>query len=225
MLKEKRDTVFINDVKGSISILSILPKNFAYLMVLGHGAGAGMEHHFMKGLAHALANVGIGTVRYNFPYMEKGGGGPDRPPIAHETIIKVVDGATQLSQGKPIVLAGKSFSGRMASQAMAKYDIEHVSALVFYGFPLHAPGKPGIDRAEHLKEVKIPMLFLQGTRDSLAQLPLLEPLLRKLKLATLDIQEGADHSFKFLKKSGIDQEKALEILARKSRDFLDHLSL
>lgn len=213
----------VNSTIGTISTLSIIPKKMSNLMILGHGAGAGMQHRFMQGLAEALASKGIGTVRYNFPYMENRKGRPDVPAIAQRTILSVIEEVSRLYPNQRIVLAGKSFGGRMASQTMAKYPAANIRALIFYGFPLHSPAKPGTDRAAHLFDVKIPMLFLQGDRDALARLDLLQPLIQQLPLATLQILVGGDHSFKFLKSSGISEDEALNSLANKSSEFLQSI--
>ncbi|MCB0689691.1 MAG: dienelactone hydrolase family protein, partial [Saprospiraceae bacterium] len=166
---------------------------------------------------------GIGTIRYNFPYMEKKIKRPDPPAIAHKAILQIIRHATNEYPGLVKILGGKSFGGRMASQLIAKDSLPEIQALIFYGFPLHSPAKPGTDRAAHLFEINIPMLFLQGDRDTLARLELLQPLLEKLPTAELHIFEGADHSFKFLKKSGIDETKALDLLASETSRFLnDH---
>ncbi len=216
ILKEK---VEISDSIGSVSTVTTLPEQPTHLLILGHGAGADMNHRFMEGLAHSLATNNLATVRYNFPYMENRKGRPDIPAVAHKTIEQVVKTSHRLYPNLPLVLCGKSFGGRMASQTMAKFQLPSIRGLVFYGFPLHAPAKPGIERAEHLYEVKVPMLFLQGDKDSLARLDLLQPLVKKLKLATLKIYEGADHSFKFSKKSGISEEDVFYMLAEDTVEF------
>ena len=209
---------------GETEVLILHDKSSSHMMVLGHGAGAGMEHAFMHGLAHMLLTKGISTLRYNFPYIHNGKKRPDSPNVAHKTILSAIEVAEAHAADKPLILAGKSFGGRMGSQTAAKYHPTKVKALVFYGFPLHAPGKPGIERANHLKEIDIPMLFLQGSRDTFAQMDLLQPLLKSLEFATLDVLEGADHGFKFLKRTGINEVKALELLAEHTRSFLDSLS-
>lgn len=205
---------------GEVSLISLLPDQPKALIILGHGAGANMEHRFMKGLSEHLAQVGLASLRFNFPYMENKTGRPDRPPVAHETIRAVCDHADSALPNLLKILAGKSFGGRMSSQTMAMYRLPSIAALVFYGFPLHAPAKPGIDRADHLFEVTVPMLFLQGDRDNLARLELLEPLLQRLPLAHLQIFAGADHSFHYLKKYSIGEELSLELLAQATLDFI-----
>jgi predicted alpha/beta-hydrolase family hydrolase len=164
--------------------------------VLAHGAGAGMDHPFMVAVAGGLAQRGIATMRYQFPYMERGVRRPDPPQLAHATIRAAVAAALDLLPGLPLIAGGKSFGGRMTSQAQAKASLEGVRGLAFLGFPLHPVGRPSQDRAEHLFDIQIPMLFLQGTRDKLASLDQLESLCEKLgKRATLRLFVDADHSF------------------------------
>jgi len=164
--------------------------------VLAHGAGAGMKHPFMAAVATGLGERGIATLRYQFPYMERGGKRPDAPPVAHATVRAAVGTALRLLPAIPLIAGGKSFGGRMTSQAQAKAPLPGVSGLAFLGFPLHPAGRPSQDRARHLFDVHIPMLFLQGTRDTLAALDQLEPLCQALgSRATLKLFEDADHSF------------------------------
>jgi len=172
-------------------------------LVLAHGAGAGMNHLFMAALAHDLAAISIATLRFQFPYMELRGKRPDPPALCHATIRAAVATAHELEPSLPLLAGGKSFGGRMTSQAQAELPLPHVCGLVFVGFPLHPAKQPSIDRGAHLFKVKIPMLFLQGTRDALADLPLIEPLADRLgKLATLTLLENADHSFHVPARSG-----------------------
>jgi predicted alpha/beta-hydrolase family hydrolase len=172
-------------------------------LVLAHGAGAGMEHPFMAALAHDLEAIGIATLRFQFPYIEIRGKRPDPPALCHATIRAAVAAAHELEPSLPLLAGGKSFGGRMTSQAQAEIPLPHVGGLVFFGFPLHPAKQPSIDRGAHLFQVKIPMLFLQGTRDTLAELPLIEPLAERLgKLATLTLLEAADHSFHVPARSG-----------------------
>jgi uncharacterized protein len=198
----------------SISALLIQPKDAHACFVFAHGAGAGMTHSFMEQAAAGLAGRGIATLRYQFPYMEKASKRPDPPAIAHATVRAAVKEAARHCPGLPLVAGGKSFGGRMTSQAQAKAPLAGVRGLAFFGFPLHAAGKPSIDRADHLTEVHVPMLFLQGTNDKLAELQLLKPVVEKLKpLATLHLVEAADHSFHVPARSGRnDREVMNEIL-------------
>jgi predicted alpha/beta-hydrolase family hydrolase len=199
---------------GSVSALLMRPNDARACYVLAHGAGAGMRHAAMEAIAAGLAAHGIATLRYQFPYMEKGGKRPDPPALAQATVRAAVAEAARVCTALPLIAGGKSFGGRMTSQAQAKAPIEGVRGLAFFGFPLHPAGKPSVDRAKHLADVKIPMLFLQGTRDALAELSLLQPAVRGLgKGATLHLAEGADHSFHVLKNSGRnDREVLAEIL-------------
>ena len=172
-------------------------------LVLAHGAGAGMTHPFMAAVADGLAERGIATLRYQFPYMEKGSKRPDGPKVAHATVRAAVLEAARQTPGVPLFAGGKSFGGRMTSQAQAVSPLPGVRGLVFLGFPLHPPGQPGEERAKHLFDVEIPMLFLQGTRDEFAQMDLLEPLCKRLGArVTLRLFAEADHSFHVLARSG-----------------------
>ncbi|HEY4167877.1 MAG TPA: alpha/beta family hydrolase [Reyranella sp.] len=164
--------------------------------VLAHGAGAGMAHPFMAAVADELAERGIATLRYQFPYMEQGSKRPDAPALAHATVRAAVAKAGELARGLPLIAGGKSFGGRMTSQAQAAEPLDGVRGLAFLGFPLHPAGKPSSDRAKHLADVKVPMLFLQGTRDTLVDLTILKPMVAGLgKRATLRLFDEADHSF------------------------------
>lgn len=164
--------------------------------VLAHGAGAGMAHPFMAAVADELAERGIATLRYQFPYMEQGSKRPDSPALAQATVRAAVSKASELAPGLPLIAGGKSFGGRMTSQAQAAAPLDGVRGLAFLGFPLHPAGKPSSDRAKHLADVKVPMLFLQGTRDTLADLAMLKPMVAGLgKRATLRLFDEADHSF------------------------------
>ena len=165
-------------------------------MTLAHGAGAGMNHSFMMALANALAEADIATLRFNFPFTENKKGRPDTPAVAHQTIETAITKARELFPKLPLFAAGKSFGGRMTSQCFAAHPNDNVKGIIFYGFPLHAPGKPSIERAEHLKDVRSPMLFLQGSRDEFATWKLIEKVISSLPLAKLIKIEGANHGFK-----------------------------
>jgi hypothetical protein len=189
------------------------PPGAELCVILAHGAGAGMEHPSMEGLARELTAQGIATLRYQFPYMERGEKRPDLPPLCHATVRAAAAAARELAPGLRLIAGGRSFGGRMTSQTQAATPLTGVSGLVFFGFPLHPSGKPSIERAAHLARVRIPMLFLQGTRDTLAELDLLRPVIDKLPLATLRVLDGADHSFHVLVRSGRTQaEVSTEML-------------
>jgi predicted alpha/beta-hydrolase family hydrolase len=195
-------TISVNE-QIRVSGLMQRPASAKTCLVLAHGAGAGMEHPFMAALAHDLEAIGIATLRFQFPYIEIRGKRPDPPALCHATIRAAVAAAHELEPSLPLLAGGKSFGGRMTSQAQAEIPLPHVGGLVFFGFPLHPAKQPSIDRGAHLSRVKIPMLFLQGTRDTLAELPLIEPLAERLgKLATLTLLEAADHSFHVPARSG-----------------------
>jgi predicted alpha/beta-hydrolase family hydrolase len=199
---------------GAVSALLDFPQQARACYVFAHGAGAGMTHSFMAAVAAGLAERGIATLRYQFPYMEKGSKRPDPPAVAHALVRAAVAEAARRCPGLPLIAGGKSFGGRMTSQAQASAPLTGVRGLAFFGFPLHPVGKPSDDRAKHLSEIDIPMLFLQGTRDSLAELKLLEPVVKRIgRSATLHRVEGADHSFHVPARSGRnDAEVMQEIL-------------
>ncbi|HLG49849.1 MAG TPA: alpha/beta family hydrolase [Reyranella sp.] len=184
------------DAGRRVSGLLQLPAGARCCYVLAHGAGAGMTHPFMAAVADELAERGVATLRYQFPYMEQGGKRPDPPGLAHATVRAAVAKARELARGLPLIAGGKSFGGRMTSQAQAAAPLDGVRGLAFLGFPLHPAGKPSADRAQHLADVKVPMLFLQGTRDTLAETAMLKPMVAGLgKRATLRLFDEADHSF------------------------------
>jgi uncharacterized protein len=199
---------------GSVSALLTRSTRAKVGFVFAHGAGAGMNHPFMTTVAAGLAERGVTTLRYQFPYMEKGSKRPDAPAVAHAAVRTAAAAAARCCPGLPLIAGGKSFGGRMTSQAQAAAPLDAVRGLAFFGFPLHAAGKPSIDRAKHLADIDIPMLFLQGTRDSLAELSLLEPVVKSLKQpATLHVMQAADHSFHVPARSGRnDREVMNEIL-------------
>jgi uncharacterized protein len=191
------------DAKRSVSALLTAPRDATACLVLAHGAGAGMTHPFMNEAAEGLATRRIATLRYQFPYMEQGLKRPDAAPLAQATVRAAVAEANKRVGALPLLAGGKSFGGRMTSQAQAQAPLDAVRGLVFFGFPLHAAGKPSDQRAEHLFQIAVPMLFLQGAKDKLAELTLLEPLLRKLgSKASSHIVADADHSFHVPARSG-----------------------
>src|SRR6202040_2424091 len=194
--------------------LLLRPSEARACFIFAHGAGAGMTHPFMERVAAGLCDRGIATLRYQFPYMEKGSKRPDAPAIAHATVRAAAAEAARCCPGVTLIAGGKSFGGRMTSQAQAIAPLDGVHGLAFLGFPLHPAGKPSSDRAKHLADVHVPMLFVQGTRDGLAELKLLEPVVKNLgPSATLHRVEGADHSFHVPARSGRnDREVMNEIL-------------
>ena len=188
---------------GQVSGLVLRPANARALYVFAHGAGAGMAHKAMESNAQGLAERGIATLRYQFPYMEKGSRRPDPPRIAHAAVRAAAEKARQIAPDLPLFAGGRSFGGRMTSQAQAETPLPGIRGLAFLGFPLHPPGKPGIERAPHLANVQIPMLFVSGSRDALAELDLLKPVVAGLgDRAALHLVADADHSFKVAAKSG-----------------------
>jgi predicted alpha/beta-hydrolase family hydrolase len=206
---------------GDVSGLLLLEKSSKALLLFAHGAGAPMDHPFMNNMATLLAEEKIGTLRYNFPYTEKKSGRIDPLNVLLETVKAAARTGKEYSGDVPLLAGGKSMGGRMTSQAAAANMLEEVKGLVFFGFPLHPPGRDSTERAEHLFKVNIPMLFLQGSRDKLANLDLLKPIVLKLdNKAELDIIEGADHSFHLLKSSGKSDEDALKYIAKKVRDWV-----
>jgi predicted alpha/beta-hydrolase family hydrolase len=191
------------DASRRVSALLRAPAQTRACYVFAHGAGAGMRHPFMGAIAEALAERGIATLRYQFPYMEQGSRRPDVPAVAHATVRAAVAAAARAMPGIALVAGGKSFGGRMTSQAVAAAALPDVRGLAFLGFPLHPAGKPSDDRAAHLANVRVPMLFLQGTRDDLADLALLRPVVERLGTnAKLVLFDDADHSFHVPARSG-----------------------
>lgn len=210
---------------GVVSAILMQPGNARACYVLAHGAGAGMRHASMDKIAEGLAERGIATFRFNFPYMENKQGRPDQPAVAHAAVRAAVEEAGRLCPGLKLIAGGKSFGGRMTSQAQAKTPLPDVKGLAFLGFPLHADKKPSTERAEHLTQVEIPMLFLQGTRDGLADLGVLKPVVAALGVkATLHEVEGGDHSFAVLKKSGRTNEEALAEVLDTLTAWIDQLA-
>ena len=214
-------------VEGALPVSALLlrPAHARWMLVLAHGAGAGMRHAFMEALAEELAGVQVATLRYQFPYMEERRGVPDRPKVLTATVAAAVRAAKELAPGLPLLAGGKSMGGRMSSQAAADGLLNEARGLVFFGFPLHPPKQPGTKRAEHLSKVQVAMLFLQGTRDALADLKLLRPICKDLgPRATLQVIETADHSFHVLKKSGRSDEEVLRELAESMAEWAGRIA-
>ena len=205
---------------AEVSALFLRPANAQFLLLLAHGAGAGMTHPFMQGLAEELACAGVATLRYQFPYMEQRRRAADLPSVLTDTVRAAVQAAIDLDPDLPLFAGGKSLGGRMTSTAASEEPLPNVRGLVFFGFPLHPPNRPGTKRTAHLAKVTVPMLFLQGTRDTLADLTLLRPIVENLgPRATLHVIESADHSFHVLKRSGKSDEDVLRELAQVVRSW------
>ena len=201
-------------------MLALAPSTPSFGYVLAHGAGAGMRHPFLESIAQALFDRGVATLRYEFAYMEQHKSRPDSPAVAAARVREAVARARAEWPGLPLVAGGKSFGGRMTSTAQAEAPLEGVRGLAFLGFPLHPPGKPGTSRADHLFQVQVPMLFLQGTRDEFAQLDLLTGLCEKLgPRATLHLIDDGDHSFKVPKRAGRTAEQVMAELADRIAEF------
>jgi predicted alpha/beta-hydrolase family hydrolase len=197
------------------------PKGAKACLVLAHGAGAGMTHRHMQATAEGLAERGIAVLRYNFPYMDKGGKRPDSPPVAEAAVRAAVTEAGKLAKGLPLFAGGRSFGGRMTSGAQSKEPLPGVAGLVFFAFPLHLAGKPAVERAKHLSDVKLPMLFLSGSRDPLAELDLLRPTVKKLGArAKLVLAADADHSFHVPAKTGRKDPEVFAELLDVARDWM-----
>ena len=206
--------VKVEPAVGNVSALLMEPSEARWLYILAHGAGAGMRHPFMEKISRALAARGVATFRYQFPYMEAGTPRVDSPPVCEATVVCAVDAASRAAPGVPLIAGGKSFGGRMTAYTASDKWLPGVRGLVFLGFPLHAPGKPGIARAKHLDAVQLPMLFIQGTRDTFAAPALLQQVLDRLgKRATKHAVEGGDHSFTVLKRSGRTEAQVFAELA------------
>ncbi len=208
-----------------VSALLLTPARPSALYVFAHGAGAGMRHPFMEAIAQRLAALGIGTLRYQFLYAEQGARRIDPEPVLLDTVCAAVEAGREAAGDLPLLAGGKSMGGRLTSRAAAAAPLPGVAGLVFLGFPLHPAGQPAVSRAEHLAKVELPMLFLQGTRDALADLALLRPVTERLgERATLRVIEHADHSFHVLKRSGRTDEQVLDELATAVAGWREGLS-
>ena len=206
--------------KGEVSALLLRPADAHFLYVFGHGAGAGMQHRFMEAASARLAEHGIASLRYQFPYMEAGSRRPDSRTTLLATVRAAVACAAEAAPDLPLLAGGRSMGGRMTSLAAAEAPLPGVRGLVFFGFPLHPAGRPSIERAAHLEQVALPMLFLQGDRDQLADLELLGPICARFsEHVTLHVVPTADHSFHVLKRSGRTDDEVLAELARTVEDW------
>lgn len=204
----------IHNKSESVSAIAFMPVKPVAIYVFAHGAGAGMNHLFMRELAHELALLKIATLRFNFYYMEQGKKRPDNAVVAQAMVARAIDTAHELYPLLPLFVGGKSFGGRMTSQLLAENLYPYIKGLIFVGFPLHPIKKPSIERAMHLKKVIFPMLFLQGTKDALAQIDLITYVFTSLPCATLVKVEGADHGFK------IPKQNAIPFLAKSIHDWI-----
>ena len=221
----KQLKIAVEGQEAPVSGLLELPKNARALLAIAHGAGAGMLHPFLTQLAKALHTQGIGTLRYQFPYMERGGGRPDSAKVATKTVVAAV-AAARAASSLPIFAGGTSFGSRMTTTAASQGDLAGVTGIVCFGFPLHAAKAPDTARAAHLENVRIPTLFLQGTRDDLADLKLMTKVLKVLpKTFQMHVVEGADHSFGVLKSSGRTAAQVLEELAAATAKFVEETEL
>lgn len=221
-MTKKSFKIKVSAAIGSVSGIFYSPAKPEYVMTFAHGAGAGMNNKFMEQAAIILADEGIATFRFNFPYMENGRKVPDTKPVCCAAISAAIEKAISLAPKLPVFAAGKSFGGRMSSTAASEGMIDDVKGIIFFGFPLHAPGKPGNERAEHLYKVKQPTLFLQGTRDSLASLDLLKPVCKKIgKKAQVFIVDGADHSFHVPKANKLNDTEVLKLLCGEIKKWMD----
>lgn len=211
---------------ATISALLIRPAQARACFVFAHGAGAGMTHSFMERVAAGLGERGVATLRYQFPYMERASRRPDPPAIAHAAARAAVTEAGRCCPGMFLIAGGKSFGGRMTSQAQALEPLAGVHGLAFLGFPLHPAGKPSTDRAMHLSDVHVPMLFMQGTRDNLADVKLLEPVVEKLgPSASLHWVAEADHSFHVLARSGRKDEQVMHEILDTFAGWIDTIEI
>jgi uncharacterized protein len=212
---EKTGTFVATPEKGEVSSLLLHPDGAKWLLVLGHGAGANMRHRNLQAIAENLYDAQIATFRYQFPYMERGGGGRDSQAVSLATVRAAVQAGSQAAPRLRLLAGGHSFGGRMTSLAAAETPLANVEGLVFCSFPLHQPGKANIERAAHLPTIGIPMIFLSGSRDAMAQLDQLEPLCADLgHLTTLHLLDTADHGFKILKRSRQSKEDVFAEIAR-----------
>jgi predicted alpha/beta-hydrolase family hydrolase len=208
--------------KGAVSALLLRPEPADFLYVMAHGAGADMRHRFLESMAEELARVGVASLRFNFPYLDQGRRSPDPQPVLEAYVRSACSEARRQAPELPLFAGGKSMGGRMTSNAAAREPIDGLRGIVFLGFPLHAPKRPGRDRAAHLQQATVPMLFLQGTRDDLADLSLMREVCADLgERATLRVVETADHSFEVLKRAGRSSGQVRADLARNIRDWME----
>ena len=226
MSKAEKELRFVaTPEKGEVSALLIRPDDATHLLALGHGASTNMRHATLRSIAERLAEVGVATFRYNFPYSEHGKG-RDGQAVCTQTIRSAVAAAREAAPGLPLLAGGHSFGGRMTSTAASESPLKGVVGLVFFSFPLHLAGKPDTKRADHLVDVSVPMLFLSGTRDELAEMSLLKAVVQNLgSRATLHELDTADHGYKVLKKTRTSSEDVFVEMARVVRDWAARLEM
>ena len=216
-MKRRSLSLKVSSAIGTVSAECFVPQNSECLVTLAHGAGAGMNHPFMIDLAKALSGNDIATMRFNFPFTENKKGRPDTPAVAHQTIEAAINKVEKLFPKLPLFVSGKSFGGRMTSQYMSTHHDTPVKGIIFYGFPLHAPGKPSVERADHLRDVKTPMLFLSGSKDEFATWKLIQKVCLALPLAELVKIEGANHGFK------AGKQNIIQLLSDKTKEWVDRI--
>jgi len=224
MSKAKHGRFVVDDSIGTVSFIFDCPPGSDGTFILAHGAGAGMQHPFMSAIAERLTRRRLAVFRYQFPYMEAGKKPPNRTPVLTTTVRAAIERANRLTPDAPLLAGGKSMGGRMTSTLIAAEAHPRVCGLAFLGFPLHPSGKTSVERGKHLADVEVPMLFVQGTRDALADLKLLRRVIRRLgHRATLHIVDSGDHSFHVLKRSGRNHDEVLDEIADAIRSFFDQI--
>jgi len=225
MSSAKEIQFVVSEKAGRVSGLLSKPKDAKFLLILAHGAGAGMRHRFLEEAAAKLSDCGVATLRYQFPYMEKRVKRPDSEAVLTDTVRAAITTAKKHAGDLILFAGGKSMGGRMTSLAAAKQPLDGVRGLIYFGFPLHAAGAPGAERGKHLADIDVPMLFLQGSRDTLADLKLLKPLCRRLgEKAELFVIDGGDHSFHVLKSSGRTDGEVFDHVVQKAAVWIAQVS-
>ncbi|WP_420318896.1 alpha/beta family hydrolase [Ekhidna sp.] len=212
--------LFLNDKLGKITVEVDEASNASSILIIAHGAGAGMHHPFMNKLSKGISENGVTAIRFNFPYMEQGRKSPGSPKSNIETWGLLVEHIASIYPGMSIFISGKSYGGRMASHLMAESATEKVKGIIYYGFPLHAPGRDSKDRADHLPRVSVPQLFLQGSNDKLANITLMKEVIDNLRNVELEVIDHADHSFNVPKKSGKTKDEILQFLINRSVEWI-----
>jgi predicted alpha/beta-hydrolase family hydrolase len=213
-MKTKTLMLDVSPSAGQVSAEYTVPDNATHIVTLAHGAGAGMNHSFMVALAKALAELGVASLRFNFPFIEQKKRRPDLPAVAQKAVEAAINEVRKSHPDLRLYLSGKSFGGRMSSQYLATHPEISAKGIIFFGFPLHPSGKPSVERGEHLQKIKVPMLFLQGTKDELATLELIEQVTSSLKNVTLIKLDGANHAFK------AGKQDLVPVLAKHASDWM-----